>query len=476
MVNSVTQGFFMFNREGEVLGIYSKACLKLLECDPAGKKFWEVLRTPPTMIEEVRGWADLVFQDVMDWDSISGLGPAQINHSEGLYVTMQYFPVRDEAGNIEKIVAVASDRTAERDANARAEREKLYAQMVVKLVKNKTAFVNFVRENLVSRVEGALEAQNQQITEVFRAVHTFKSAAASFSLGDVAEYSHNLENELAVERKRWEQGEAVDFERVKEKIKTLRSRYDALLNEIKPLVGNALEKGESPVEVERKKVWEFAKRMIADRGNNDPIVQDFVIQFLNEPIGKHLEHFADIAQTVANKQGKELAPLEIEGYSTNMVVEPYVPVISSLIHAVRNAVDHGIEPPDERLSAGKKPTGTVTIKVDWEKTSSEQERRILSVRVKDDGRGIDPNRIRTKLTEKGIKFDPKCSDDEVIQYVFAPGFSTAAQVTDISGRGVGMDAIKDAVTSMGGECFIESKVGQGSELIIRLPEQRVQVA
>jgi len=474
MVNSVSQGFFMFDAKGDVLSIYSKACVRLLEGDPAGKKFWELFKTPPETTEEIKGWVDLVFQDALDWDSVTGLGPAQVNHSEGLYVTMQYYSVRGENGAIEKIVAVATDRTAERDANLRAEREKRYSQMIIKLVKNRGAFINFVRENLVSRVEGALEAQNQQITDIFRTVHTFKSAAASFSLGDVAEYSHDLENDLAIERKRWEHGEAVDFDRIKERIKTLRSRYDTLLEEIKPLVGKAaLEKGDPPIEVGRQELWGFAKNLIESKGASDPLTRKFIDQFLQEPIGKHIEHYAEIVQTVANRLGKEVAPLEIEGYGLKVVAEPYTSLLSSLVHAVRNAVDHGIEMPDERLSAGKKPTGTVSIQFDWEDAPTSNQPRHLLVKIKDDGRGINPARIRSKLTEKGIVFDPNCSDEDVIQYVFAPGFSTAAEVTDISGRGVGMDAIREVVEQMGGKVRISSKIGAGSELLIRLPERQV---
>jgi two-component system chemotaxis sensor kinase CheA len=476
MVNSVSQGFFMFNGSGEVLSIYSKACIRLLEGEPAGKKFWEVLKIAPDAVDEVRGWVDLVFTDTLDWDSISGLGPSVVPHSERLYVTMQYFPVRNDAGQIDKVVAVATDRTAERDANLRADREKRYAQMVIKLVKNRSAFINFVRENLVSRVESALEGKDQQISEIFRTVHTFKSAAASFSLGDVAEYSHELENELAVERKRWENGETIDFVHIRERIRDLRTRYDALLNEVKPLVGaSAIEKGDPPIEVGRNDLWSFARRLADARGDVDPLFTDFVDQFLQEPIGKHVEHYAEIVQTVANRLGKEVAPLEVQGYGLKVVAEPYVPLLSSLVHAVRNAVDHGIESPDERLSKGKGPTGTVALHFGWEDAQASAGARVLLIRIKDDGRGIDPKRILKKMHEQGMEVEPGATDEDIIQYVFAAGFSTANQVTDISGRGVGMDAIRDVVEKMGGKVRIYSVLGAGSELVIRLPERPLQI-
>ncbi|MBF0170989.1 MAG: chemotaxis protein CheA [Nitrospinae bacterium] len=138
---------------------------------------------------------------------------------------------------------------------------------------------------------------------------------------------------------------------------------------------------------------------------------------------------------------------------------------SPLNHMIRNAVDHGIDTPDERIAAGKDPVGKVTV------TATEQTGELVIV-ITDDGRGMNPDKLRAKAVEKGILTPHAAelmSDREAFRLIFAPGFSTAAQVTDISGRGVGMDVVMTAVQEAKGRVDIESAPGKGSRFIISVP-------
>ena len=132
---------------------------------------------------------------------------------------------------------------------------------------------------------------------------------------------------------------------------------------------------------------------------------------------------------------------------------------------VRNGIDHGIEPPEIREAAGKPRVGRLRL-------AAQQEGDYVTIEVQDDGAGIDPERLRAKAREKGL-IDPEAAArlgaDECLQLVFLPGFSTKAQVTDISGRGVGMDVVQSRIRELGGQIQIQSELGRGTRFLIRVP-------
>jgi len=137
-------------------------------------------------------------------------------------------------------------------------------------------------------------------------------------------------------------------------------------------------------------------------------------------------------------------------------------IIDPLTHLVRNAVDHGLETPDKRLAAGKDAIGTITL------SASHQGGHII-IDVVDDGRGLDRQRILAKAAERGLPVSDTMSDNEVWKLIFHPGLSTADSVTDVSGRGVGMDVVKQNIAALSGEVDIESQVGVGMRVRIKLP-------
>jgi two-component system, chemotaxis family, sensor kinase CheA len=138
-------------------------------------------------------------------------------------------------------------------------------------------------------------------------------------------------------------------------------------------------------------------------------------------------------------------------------------IADPLVHMVRNALDHGLEPAAERIAAGKPEAGTLRLRAYHQGSS-------LVIELKDDGRGIDPDRILRKAVEKGIvPSGAPLGRDEILGLIFAPGFSTAEQVTSVSGRGVGMDVVKRNVEKLRGKIELSSELGRGSTFKVRLP-------
>ena len=183
-----------------------------------------------------------------------------------------------------------------------------------------------------------------------------------------------------------------------------------------------------------------------------------------QPVGGLFGKFNRIIRDLGQKLGKDIH-LETVGDDVELDRALIEGLSDPLTHLIRNSADHGIEPGDERQRAGKSPTGRVRI-------SAAHLAGRVQIEVRDDGRGLNPSKLKAKAIEKGLitpEQSARLSDTEAWQLIFAPGFSTAAVVSDVSGRGVGMDVVKTNIERLGGRVEISSVLGQGTAIIIRLP-------
>ncbi|WFR94518.1 chemotaxis protein CheA [Rhizobium tumorigenes] len=180
------------------------------------------------------------------------------------------------------------------------------------------------------------------------------------------------------------------------------------------------------------------------------------------PVATLFSRFRRLTHDLARETGKVIE-LVTEGETTEVDKTVIERLADPLVHLVRNSIDHGLEPPAERLSAGKFEGGTVTL-------SARQSGGEVIISIKDDGRGINRQRVRAKAESSGlIQPGQVLSDGDLLQLIFAPGFSTAAQITNLSGRGVGMDVVKKTVEALRGAIDVTSHDGQGSEVSLRIP-------
>ena len=191
-------------------------------------------------------------------------------------------------------------------------------------------------------------------------------------------------------------------------------------------------------------------------------IQEVIMSVRMVPIGNVFNKYPRIVRDLAKETGKEIN-LEIYGQETELDKTLVEELSDPLVHLIRNSVDHGIEPPEEREKIGKPRVGTI-------KLSAHHEGNHIVITIEDDGRGIDPEKIRRKAIEKGlINEDDVLTKKEILNLIFEPGFSTAEKVTNISGRGVGMDVVKKNITKLKGIVDIESELGKGTTVIIKLP-------
>ena len=191
-------------------------------------------------------------------------------------------------------------------------------------------------------------------------------------------------------------------------------------------------------------------------------LQQGVMDVRMVPISQIFDKMVRIIRRVSNDQGKRIA-LDIRGAETELDKLIVEDLSDPLMHLIRNAVDHGIESGEERVAAGKSEKGTITL---W----AAQKGNHVVLEIGDDGRGIDANRVRQKAIERGlISPETELSREDIYNLIFLPGFSTRDEVTDLSGRGVGMDVVKNNIAALSGAIEIDSEFGRGTLMTITLP-------
>jgi two-component system chemotaxis sensor kinase CheA len=200
---------------------------------------------------------------------------------------------------------------------------------------------------------------------------------------------------------------------------------------------------------------------LADLDRNTRDLQESVMSIRMIPMSIVFSRFPRMLRDLAGKLGKKVE-FVTQGEATELDKGLVEKITDPLTHLVRNSCDHGVELPAERLAAGKPETGTITL-------SASHQGGSIVIEVRDDGKGMSREKILSKARERGLDVSDQMSDSEVWQLIFAPGFSTADVVTDVSGRGVGMDVVKKNITALNGTVEIESAAGYGMKVSVRLP-------
>ncbi|MEZ5661335.1 MAG: chemotaxis protein CheW [Burkholderiaceae bacterium] len=200
---------------------------------------------------------------------------------------------------------------------------------------------------------------------------------------------------------------------------------------------------------------------LAELERNTRLLQESVMAIRMIPMGVVFSRFPRMMRDLENRLGKQIE-LKTVGEATELDKGMIEKITDPLTHLIRNAADHGIEMPEDRKRAGKKPQGTVTL-------SAQHRGGQICIEVSDDGKGLSRKKLIEKAIEKGIPANDQMSDQDVWNLIMEPGFSTASELTDISGRGVGMDVVKKNIQSLGGSVRIHSVEGQGSTISVNLP-------
>jgi two-component system chemotaxis sensor kinase CheA len=353
----------------------------------------------------------------------------------------RYLPI-EEGDRLSALLLVIDDVT-ERRARERADAEQSEVLAAfTALMRDRAGFVSFVEQT-----ERALEQLASACPTLTQAqlLHTLKGNAATLGLRVIADQCHAAESELA------ERGE------VREALfDALRARWLAVTRTLSTVAPMGLDR---VMELSEEQLASLVRR--AEQGASAlEIVAE--LQLLGrEPIQRCLERLAKHAEALAERLGRP--PLLIEVRADDIRLEPstWAQLWSALVHVVRNAIDHGVEVPEERLALGKPRVGQLRF-------SAHRSGEGYRLQIRDDGRGVDWDAVQRICRARGW---PSSSRGDLVSALLAPGFSTREEVTETSGRGVGLSALADAVRGLGGVLQLESEPGQGTCLSLSFADR-----
>jgi two-component system chemotaxis sensor kinase CheA len=467
LVNSLGQGFLSFDRDGTCASVYSQACIDLLETVPAGKHIQRVLRIPETQRADFKDWMDILYMPnhALGFDDVIKFMPQFFPHSQGRRISLMYRPIRAKNDALLQVVVIATDQTEEYAAQQRAKQQQDFAEMVCRIFKGRNQFrmtLAHLREFL--DVSERADIRRDEAAALLRSLHTLKAAVMHFHLVELGDIISKLEVDL--------RSDAITSDGMfQSQLKDGRERItEALIkvkNEVRDLVGHDYEWRDNTHEVEESAIYEFVQAMQTKQADPE-LIRHFLGAIAAVPINECFRPFERELHDLADVMGKQVKPMRYTGTNPRVLTRTIQDFLFSLTHICRNIVDHGIEPPITRMARGKDPAGQVSVHA--EIVPGERGGEWLHLIIADDGGGIDPSRVRARLGTIDPAGPWRTEDDQaVIQRIFNWGFSTRDMVTDVSGHGVGMEAVQREVYLLGGTIKVQSELYKGTRLDIQIP-------
>ncbi len=442
LLDAVDQGFFTIDAQGMMSDERSAAVDRWLGSasappDTLPERF---RRYDPMVADWLALGLDDVFADLLPVEVTIDQLPKRLRLGD-CTLKIEYVPIPREG----PAVALAVVMT---DVTAAVARERLEAEhrvlltMVDRISRDKAGFLEFVNE--ADAILGRLAADTAaDLAIIRRQVHTLKGNAAVFGLESVAAACHAIEDHIAdtgtpPEGAAWA---------------TLHSQWETVRDNLKRLVGDAptgITLGDDEYVVTLLAVLNGAPREVVARQ---------VVEWRLEPTGLRMGRIGDHARVLAARLQKGDIDVRVLGGHLRTDPDQWGLFWSVFVHLVRNAVDHGLETPSERVAAGKSPAGTIDLE-----TRITGDRFVIT--LADDGRGIDWARVATAAAARGL---PAATRAELIEALFHDGLSTAAVVSSVSGRGVGMGAVRAACQALGGSIDVRSESGRGTAFEFHFP-------
>ena len=439
ILDHVTFGFLVVGADGAIREGFTRSCEALFGREPeVGGALTELLRCGVKQSAELALGLDQIFEDFMPEEVTVDQLPKRFE-IEGRVLRLEARAVRDDDDAVEGVLFTVSDITA----LEAAEREARHREVLIGILQQKSAFEQFVMDTRTS-LEVAVETIDDQVI-VRRVVHTVKGNAASWGITSVVELTHELE-----------QGETLGVD----DLMAIHASMRAYLKANTSVLGLDYDDVEPAFEIPAEKIRRL-RALAADPVNMNEVT-GWIRQIVQRPAHEFLGPMTTFVEKLGERLEKDVS-FELEGEALLVDAEVMRPVLRNLSHLVRNAVDHGIEPSWER---GDKPAqGSISVRLveagpAWE------------VRVEDDGRGIPVERLTQKAVALG-RFDAesvaRMGTQQKITLIFEDGVSSADVATDISGRGVGMSAVRSAVLSQGG--YIDVQTGpSGTCFLLTVPK------
>jgi two-component system chemotaxis sensor kinase CheA len=441
ILDSVDQGFLTARPDGTLFGEHSAIVEKWVGSFPSDATVWSLVG----LVEPDAGswtrcaWEQLA-SDILPLEAAIGQLPNRLER-DGQVFSLDYHPVLLEE-KLQRVVIVMTDITAEVERQRALAEQHEFAALVDQFVRDRRAFRGFWDEasKLVETIVEPAEAS----PELRRHVHTLKGNARFFGLNRVSSVCHALESAMAERR------EYVLTSRERASLKDI---WESLRQRIEPLMQGA----SVFIDVSRDD-YERILSAVCERKPPEQ-VEGMLRALRRESVGVRLERAKAMLIDAVTRLGKTPPRVLVEHDDLRVPPGPWAPFWSILAHVLNNAADHGVESDDERRSAGKSVPSNVRL-------SARTGKGDLVVEVRDDGRGIDWERVREVAAERGL---PSQTRRDLEQALLSEGFSLKYRVSETSGRGIGLAAVRSVVSAMRGRIEIESSPGSGTAWRFRFP-------
>ncbi len=444
VMDHVDQALLTVDEAGRVSPEYSRVTEEWLAVPQRDDRFIDLLdKVAPEAAESFElGWEQL--QDgLLPLHVCLDQLPKQAQTAKRA-LSFQYIPISNEDGDATRLLVVATDITA------RVERERLEAaqseilRVFQQILRDKHGFLEFFDEAqyLVSAIEGQ---ELEDLTVLKRMLHTLKGNAALFSIQSVADVCHDLESAVA-ESGHWPT--SAELERLQVAWNHLKASLEALLGD----------RNVRRIEIDDREFEDLLRAVLA--GEERTRLAERIAAWRFEPTSLRLQRLARQAEGIAHRLDKTHVKIQIAA-GEEQFLEPqrWSRFWQAFVHAIRNALDHGVESEQERRENGKDPRATVLIQT---KVSDDA----FSVEIADDGRGVDWENVRTKARACGLPVD---ETSDLKAALFEDGFTTRPSVSQYSGRGIGMAALRQASEALGGRVEVESRRGEGTSVRFIFP-------
>lgn len=443
VMDNVSQGFLTVSVDGRMSEERSAAVATILGSEAESASWTEYLATVSPGFAETMAmhWEELV-DSFMPLELLLDQLPSQLS-ADGKHIRFDYTPIFAGDDELAHIMVVISDVTARVEREHAEQRQRELMGVFGRVMRDRAGFVEFYEEAdaVVQRLTTAVD--NPAVMR--RDVHTLKGICAIFDVRSVAEACHAVETLWAEEAR---DPSAADATRLQGVWSTLKADLDRLLGEV----------DSGMVEVAKADVDALVE--VAQSGASGEELVHHIRRWACDPLSRRFERVGAQARRIGEKVGKRVR-VSVEDGDLRLDGEHWGEFWSAFVHVVRNAVDHGIEAPEVREQNGKPSRGQLTLRA-----------RLVGdrfqIEVEDDGAGIDWARIRSKAEALGLPHD---SHDDLVDALFADGLSSRDQASELSGRGVGMGALRAATEGFGGQIQIDSTPGQGTRVCFDFPAE-----
>lgn len=474
LMGNVKIGIFTINNDFRINREYSKECLKIFDCEEiGGMNFFDLIKVYDKQLEkkeQIKNFLSLYFNGMaLDNDSMNSLNPLGEHQLNSKYLQFTFFPVKSNIDDtVTNILVQCVDFTANKLLQMEINAKDAEGRQIRKMILNREAFYDFISETL-HMLKNAVDITKDKITidevsELYRIAHTIKGGAGCFDLNELIKHTGDFEEILGkiIKTRTIEAG-------IEEQIASNVLKIEQIFNEVieysEKIFGKKASESEELEFNFKKKHLDLLLETVRRSAGEPAKLNEVLNGFYDLPAHRVFAKSFAMIQPLAERLGKSVR-LGVTGAETMVPFETAPKLSEVMLHLLRNAVDHAIELPEEREALQKNIEGNINIVI-------EKNKDVLDICISDDGCGLDPAKISAAALKKCVVTAEELKsmdENDKLGLIFRAGFSTKADVTSTSGRGVGMDIIKNAVENvLHGNLSFKSVIGRGTDFIIKIP-------